>query len=99
MDFPVLIEQATRQGNYRLAVRYHYLQSLALLAMAGKIQLRDEKTNRQYLSELGTGETRNIFAGLVYGFEFVWYGEFVPDEMQYQRINEAFVEFQKSLAE
>lgn len=99
MDFPVLIEQATRQGNYRLAVRYHYLQTLALLAMAGKIQLRDEKPNRQYLSELGNGETRNVFAGLLYGFEFVWYGEFAPDETQYQRINEAFVEFQKSLAE
>jgi hypothetical protein len=99
MDFPVLIDQSIRQGNYRLAVRYHYLQTLVMLAMAGKIQPRDEKTNRQYVSELGSGETRNVFARLVYGFEFIWYGEFVPDEMQYQRISEAFIEFQKSLAE
>jgi len=99
MDFPVLIDQATRLGNYRLAVRYHYLQTLAMLAMAGKIQPRDEKTNRQYLSELGSGEIRNVFAQLVYGFEFIWYGEFVPDELQYQQISSAFVEFQKSLAE
>ena len=99
MDFPVLIDQATRLGNYRLAVRYHYLQTLLMLAVSGKIQPRDEKTNRQYLAELGNGEIRNIFAGLVYGFEFVWYGEFVPDEKQYQRISSAFIEFQKTLAE
>jgi hypothetical protein len=99
MDFPVLIDQASRQGNYRLAVRYHYLQTLALLAMTGKIQPRDEKTNRQYIAELGSGETGNVFARLVYGFEFVWYGEFVPDELQYQRISTAFTEFQKLLAE
>jgi hypothetical protein len=96
-DFPVLIDQAIKQQNYRLAVRYHYLQTLAILAMAGKIQARDEKTNREYLLELGTGETRNSFAGLIYGFEFIWYGEFVPDEDQYLRLKAAFVSFQKSL--
>jgi len=97
MDFPLLIDQATKQENYRLAVRYHYLQTLAILAMAGKIQPRDEKTNRQYLMELESGETRNIFATLVYGFEFIWYGEFVPDRDQYLRLSTAFVSFQKSL--
>lgn len=99
MDFPVLIDNASRHGNYRLAVRYYYLQTLLMLAVTGKIQLRDEKTNREYLSELGNGETRTVFARLVYGFEFVWYGEFVPDEKQYQRISSAFNEFQKTLAE
>jgi hypothetical protein len=97
MDFAVLIAQATKQGNYRLAIRYHYLQTLAMLAMAGKIRPRDEKTNREYISELGNGETRNSFARLVYGFEFIWYGEFVPDEVQYLRLKMAFVSFQEGL--
>ena len=97
MNFPVLIEQAIKQQNYRLAVRYHYLQTLAMLAMAGKIQPGDEKTNRQYLSELGSGETRLIFAQLVYGFEYIWYGEFIPDEKQYFIVSSAFIEFKKSL--
>ena len=99
MDFPVLIDNATKQGNYRLAVRYHYLETLALLASAGKIQLRDQTTNRQYLSELGSGNTRNIFAKLVNGFEFIWYGEFIPDEKQYLRISSDFIEFKKSVQE
>lgn len=99
IDFPALIGQAAKQENYRLAVRYQFLQTLALLAMTGKIQTRDEKTNREYLSELGNGETKNTFAGLVYGFEFIWYGEFVPDEDQYLRLSASFVSFQKSLQE
>lgn len=97
MDFPALLDLAIKQGNYRLAVRYTYLQTLVMLAVAGKIQLRDEKTNRQYLSELGNGETSKLFSALVYGFEFVWYGEFVPDEDQYLRLQEAFVSFQKTM--
>jgi hypothetical protein len=97
MDFPLLIGQAANQGNYRLAVRYHYLQTLAMLATAGQIQHRDEKTNREYISELGNSETRKIFSRLVFGFEFIWYGEFVPDQDQYLRLSAAFVSFQKLL--
>ncbi len=99
MNFPDLIGKACKQGNYRLAVRYQYLETLAILATAGKIKLRDQTTNRQYLSELGSGEISNIFAKLVYGFEFTWYGEFIPDEKQYLRISAAFIDFKKTLQE
>ena len=97
MDFPALIDQAERQQNYRLAIRYQYLQSLAMLELAGKIKLKDEKTNREYLREIGQGETGTLFARLVYGFEYIWYGEFLPDEKQYLQINSAFIVFQNSL--
>ena len=99
IDFPFFIDKAVKGKDFRLAVRYHYLQSLALLALAGKIQTRDAKTNRDYLSEIGDPETRNAFAGLVYGFEFIWYGEFIPDENQYLKFSASFVSFQKSLQE
>jgi len=97
MDFPKLIDQAVKQENYRLAIRYHYLETLAVLAGKGEIELREGKTNREYLHELKSNESRNVFSRLVYGFEFVWYGEFLPDEKQYQVLNTAFVVFQKSL--
>lgn len=99
MDFPVLIDQAIKQQNYRLAVRYLYLQSLAELSGLGQIELREGKTNREYLREIKNSEARNVFSKLVYSFEFVWYGEFLPDEKQYSLLSSAFVAFHKSLQE
>lgn len=97
LDFPPLIDQAVKAGNYRLAVRYHYLQALSLLAMKGKIQLKEEKTNREYIAELGSGELKDHFLRLVYGFEFVWYGEFIPDEKLYLQLDSAFRSFKNML--
>lgn len=97
MDFPLMIEKAITQNNFRLAIRYHYLQSLNLLAGIGKIELREGKTNREYLEEISNVELQKHFGQLVYGFEFVWYGEFLLNENQYEKLNSAFVEFKKSL--
>jgi len=97
LDFPSMIDQAVKTGNFRLAVRYHYLQTLSLLAMKGKIQLKEEKTNREYIAELGSGELKDNFLRLVYGFEFVWYGEFIPDEKLYLQLDSAFLSFKKML--
>jgi hypothetical protein len=99
MDFPLLIGKAEIQGNFRLAVRYQYLQLLATLAVNGKIELREGKTNHEYIRELNNKAPGNIFSQLVYGFEFVWYGEFLPDENQYFQISSAFDEFRKSMQE
>ncbi len=99
MDFPLLIEKAVHQQDFRLAIRYHYLQSLNGLAGMGKIELREGKTNREYLHEISNVELQKFFGQLVYGFEFVWYGEFLPDEKQYEMLSSAFVEFKKSLQE
>ncbi len=97
MDFPLMIEKAITQNNFRLAIRYHYLQSLNLLAGIGKIELREGKTNREYLEEISNADLQKHFVQLVYGFEFVWYGEFLLNENQYEKLNSAFVEFKKSL--
>ncbi|MHC1777896.1 MAG: DUF4129 domain-containing protein [Lentimicrobium sp.] len=97
LDFPLMIAQAVEAGNYRHAVRYQYLQALSLLAMKGKIQLKEEKTNREYVAELGSGELKDNFLKLVYGFEFVWYGEFIPDEKLYLQLDSAFLSFKNML--
>jgi len=99
MDFPLLIETAVKQNNFRLAIRYQYLQTLNLLAEIGRIELREGKTNREYLHEISNVELQKFFGQLVYGFEFVWYGEFLPDEKQYEMLDSSFREFKKSLRE
>lgn len=97
MNFDALINDCENQGNLRLAVRYSYLQTLALLALAEKVKLREQKTNREYVNELTDLSTRQMFAVLVTGFEYVWYGEFSPDRLQYQSLRSAFITFQKTL--
>ena len=99
MNFQELIDQAADQRNYRLAVRYQYLQSLSKLAGTGEIELREGKTNRDYITEIKNPEIRRFFVTLVHGFEFTWYGEFLPDENQYSQLCSAFVTFNKLVQE
>jgi hypothetical protein len=97
MDLPSLIEEAETNKNYRLAIRYNYLHTLKQLAIAGILELKDEKLNRQYLFELTSENMRSDFSTLLNRFEYVWYGGFAPDATQYQRIRNDFQSFQNNL--
>ena len=52
INFDELITSAMEAKQYKLAVRYMFLKSLKLLAEKGQIELRNNKTNYQYLSEI-----------------------------------------------
>lgn len=97
MDLPLLIEESETNKNYRLAIRYNYLHTLKLLAFASILELKDEKLNRQYLFELTDENMRSDFSILLNHFEYVWYGGFTPDTIQYQRIRNDFQSFQNNL--
>ena len=76
LDIRQLLEQAKRDGNYKLAVRLYYLQLLKKLNEQGAIVWKKDKTNREYLSELFSG---NFFFDdirrLTLSYEAVWYGD------------------------
>ncbi len=92
-DFDRLIREAVQQRNYRLAVRYHYLQTLHQLAQKNYVQLAADKTNYQYVRELADVTKQNEFASLTLNYEYVWYGEFAIDEIQYIKIKTGFAAF------
>jgi Domain of unknown function (DUF4129) len=94
-DFDGLIGQATKAGNFRLAIRYHYLKALQLLASRNIIQPASDKTNYQYVREIKDAKCRNDFARITLSYEYVWYGEFPVDEFLYQRLKNDFTEFYK----
>lgn len=96
-DFDKLIRNAIQSGNYRLAVRYHYLQTLHLLAGKNQVQLAADKTNYQYVRELVNKNYQNDFSALTLNYEYVWYGEFAIDEMLYSKLKTAFVSFNNKL--
>ena len=92
-DYGKLIAKAVSACNYRMAVRYHYLQSLQKLSLKGAIQFAADKTNHQYVNEL-TGKTyKKAFASLTLHYEYVWYGGFEIDEYVFNAIQNKFKQF------
>lgn len=79
-DFDELIRSAIETKNYKLAIRYLYLKSLHLLANQGFIELKDNKTNYQYLNEIKNSRIAKAFQDTTRLFEWAWYGEFPIDE-------------------
>jgi len=96
-DFDRLVREAVQQRNFRLAVRYHYLQTLHLLAEKNYLQLAGDKTNYQYVHELADAVRQNEFASLTLNYEYAWYGEFAIDELLYLKIKSAFQAFNNKI--
>ncbi len=92
-DFDRMIREAVQQHNYRLAIRYHYLQTLHTLAQKNYVQLAADKTNYSYVREIKDYNKQTEFAGLTLNYEYVWYGEFAIDELVYYKLKPAFMAF------
>lgn len=96
-DFEILIKQAVQTGNYRLAVRYQYLQTLHKLADKKLIEMAADKTNYQYVREIANQNYQNVFAALTLNYEYVWYGEFDIEENIYKNMSTDFLQFNSKL--
>ncbi len=96
-DYDRLIGGALSDNNYRLAVRYLYLQSLQKLTAAGTINFAADKTNYQYLDELQGRPFKNDFAYLTRQYEYIWYGGFAIDGLLFSSLQNNFRQFNKQL--
>jgi hypothetical protein len=96
-DYDKLIAAAVINKDYRLGVRYLYLQCLQLLITKGLVTPAADKTNYQYVHELYGKSYKNDFAALTLNYEYIWYGEFAIDETAYIRIANHFKEFKNQL--
>ncbi len=91
-----LLRNAIRSGNYRLAVRYLYLQSLQRLSEKKFIEINTNKTNYEYVMEVRRHKFANEFASLTLQYEYVWYGEYPVDERLFEQIQGRFTQFNKN---
>ena len=91
-----LLRNAIRSGNYRLAVRYLYLQSLQRLSEKKFIEINTNKTNYEYVTEIRKHRFANEFASLTLQYEYVWYGEYPVDERLFEQIQGGFTQFYKN---
>lgn len=91
-NFDELVEQACRQGDYRIAVRYLFLRTLQQLRDKEHISYEPDKTNSRYVYELPVN-WRNDFSRLIFQYEYVWYGYFDISKEQYENMQKGFASF------
>jgi hypothetical protein len=68
------LERALQEGRNRDAVRLHYLIALQMLTAHGALAWAPEKTNSNYVRELGGRPVQELFARFTRMFDVIWYG-------------------------
>lgn len=92
-DINAHIREAEQQGNYREATRYHFLRVLQQLNNRHYIRYDAQLTNSDYIRQLKDFHSLTHFRSLAYIYDYVWYGEFEPNEEQYSMISKRFNDF------
>jgi hypothetical protein len=95
--YNLLIREAESKNDFNLSIRYLYLQSLKKLADNELISFSPDKANNLYVQELSGHRYQQGFAFLTRNYEYVWYGKFIIDRTQYQKLKEEFILFNKKV--
>ena len=97
-DIRKLIEKAVAKGQYRLAVRYHFLFVLQQLSKKELIVYDTSKTDEEYLAELKNDDLKRHFQKLNYIYDFIWYGNFDTTAADYEKISREFQKMEGSIS-
>ncbi len=81
-----LIAQAIQEKDYRLAVRFYYLQILQKLTDKELIVWQQEKTNEDFIREIAQLKFASDFTEITRLYDFVWYGNFEINEPEFLKI-------------
>jgi len=97
VDFAGLISSALTKKDYRLALRYHYLELLKILSDKEFIDWNPHKTNYEIVDELRGKPFRDNFRSLALVFEYVWYGEFKINESGFLEVKNNFLKLKEQI--
>lgn len=89
-NIQTLINEAIKQKNYRLAIRYYYLLSLKYLNEQEIITWQQEKTNNDYITEIQKENLQSDFKSITRIYDYVWYGEFNIDQLKFETLKVSF---------
>lgn len=84
------IIQAENEGNYRLAIRLHYLAIIKTLSQKKIIRYKKNKTNHVYVTKVSTTSFGEAFRQATSAFERIWFGQNTFTEMDYQQVKPDF---------
>jgi Domain of unknown function (DUF4129) len=97
IKFESELDKAIRIGNYRLAVRILYLESLKKLNDKQLIDWKINKTNWDYVREVNLPQLKGDFRQITNSFDYVWYGNFPVDESIFKLMQEKIVNFKNKI--
>ena len=87
------LESALKAENYREAVRMLFIKLLQILVLENSIKWKPEKTNRDYLREMGAHSKILHFNNLVIAYERIWYGRDDIDKLFFDYLRADFEKF------
>lgn len=85
------------KGDYRVAFRLLYLDTLKRFVEKNWIVYRKEKTNFDYLMQLSNKPVYSAFGQLTLAFDEIWYGDIVPDAQQMSTFLKLFDDIEKEV--
>lgn len=97
LDLSDRLQNAIKNKNYRLAIRYYYLNVLKKMYDKKLIDYDPKKTNLDYFNELKNKNAKQRFSYLSYVYDYTWYGEFPVDEQKFLKAQQSFTTFLKSI--
>lgn len=92
-----LASQAITNKEFRLAVRYMYLNCIKRLDMKRIIRYAYDKTNYEYVKEIQFSEVSIQFKTLTLSYEQIWYGQMVVNDPYFLKYRLRYENFQKLL--
>lgn len=98
-NYDELLNSALSENRYRDAVRILYLKALQQLNEAQLIAWKQDKTNHDYLRELGNHPVKPPFNRLTYYYEYVEYGDFRIDKKGFENVRDIYRQFQHKAAQ
>lgn len=90
-DISQLIARAISEEDYRLAIRYHYLDILRKMDQGGIIGYNFDKTNQDYTAEIKSADLLHQFKRITRIYEYSWYGEFQVNQETFKLAEAAFL--------
>lgn len=87
------LQQAIADKEYSLAIRLYYLVLLQGLTHKKLVNWQKDKTNSQYVQELGGGPLQAEFRNVTLLFEQVWYGDQQIGEAAFEQMLPRFQAF------
>jgi hypothetical protein len=99
IDYDDLIHKYQLEENYRLAVRYMYLRLIRTIREKGEIHIRDSSTNAEIAQAFVSHPGADDFRYLATAYEYIFYGDFIPQQDLFNRIKNRFEDFQHTLSD
>lgn len=98
VDVRTYIDEALKNQQYALAIRYRHLLNIQSLTYKGIVNWNHSKTNVELMEDVSNQELRNDFLKCASIFDYVWFGDFEVNQADYNKYEAAFKQFQKRWA-